>query len=260
MSRIVAIANQKGGVGKTMTTLNLGHALAEHGHTVLLVDFDAQCSLTIALQQDLPKEPPRLADVLLDHLPNTTLSEVIKPTPFDGVDVLPATPELAEAEIGLVTAFKGEDALKRALSTLHPRYDFILIDCPPNLGLLTTNALVAADSVVVPIESDYLALRGAQLIYRTIQKVRRQENGRPDILGVLVTKHDKRTKHAEEMLEEIRQAFGDLVFDSVIPLSVTARDAVAQGNSILSYKTKSPLAMAYRDVSRAIIMKYGQAA
>ena len=167
---------------------------------------------------------------------------------------------MAEAEVGLVTGFRGEDRLKNALSPLAQRYDFILIDCPPNLGLLTTNALVAADSVVIPIESDYLALRGAQLIYRTIQKVRSQEEGRPDILGVLVTKHDKRTKPGEEMLGEIRTTFGQLVFEAVIPLSVIARDAVAQGSSVLEYKSNSRLAMAYRDVSRAIIMKYGQAA
>lgn len=259
MTRIIAIANQKGGVGKTTTALNLAHALAEHHQRVLLVDFDGQCSLTVATGNSVEKAEPRLAEVITGQRPLDDVVNAIQPTGMEGVDILPATPDLAAAEIALVNAFKREDMLSNALDAIlrqRPHYDIVLIDCPPNLGLLTTNALVAAHHVLIPLESDYLAFRGAQLIVRTIRAISAQNGGRPQILGVIVTKHDKRTKHGEEMLAEIERVFTGQVLRPVIPHSVTARDAVASHLSVISYKPKSNVAMAFQDLARKILMHY----
>lgn len=259
MTRIIAIANQKGGVGKTTTSLNLAHALAEHHQRVLLIDFDGQCSLTVATGIDVKNTAPQLAEVLTKQRPFEALVDAIQPTNMEGVDILPSTPDLAAAEIQLVTSFKGEDALSTAIEAIlkqRPLYDLILIDCPPNLGLLTTNALVAADSVLIPLESDYLAFRGAELIVRTIRSISAQNGGKPQIIGVVVTKHDKRTKHAEEMLAEIQRVFGDKVLTPVVPLSVAARDSVAANLSVIAYKPKAAVAMAFRDIARKILMRY----
>ena len=256
MARIIAISNQKGGVGKSDTTRNLAHALAEHDQRVLIVDADGQCSLTIAVGLDMRELDPIFANVLLEKLPLKDIATAIRKTDMDGVDILPATPELATADTALRNRYKGEDVLANALKPVADPYDLILIDCPPNLSLLTTNALTAAEHVLLPLESDYMAFRGAELIMGTIRTIAEQNGGRPKLIGVVVTRHDKRTKHAEEMLAEIRRVFGDAVLDPPIPLSVTARDAAANSLTVLAYRPKSKVAMAHRDIARNLLMKY----
>ena len=253
MSTIIAIANQKGGVAKTTTCLNLGHALSEHGRRVLLCDLDPQSSLTISLGFDVRELATTVYDVLLDTKPGLTINDVIRPTGMKNVDVAPASIDLSKAEMDLFSEMNRERALKDALKPVEAAYDYILIDCPPSLGLLTTNALAAADSVLIPLQSDYLAMRGAQLLLNTIEKVRRKLNPRLSLLGVLVTMYDGRTSHSRDVLKEVRAAFGDRTFDAVIRYSVRAKESVVSGKSILDYDGKSPLAASYRALADEIL-------
>jgi chromosome partitioning protein len=177
MSTLIAIANQKGGVAKTTTCLNLGHAIAEQGRKVLLCDLDPQSSLTISLGLDVRDLAATIYDVLLETKPGITIKDIIRPTAMTNVHVAPASIDLSKAEMDLFSEMNRERAFKDALRPVLEDYDFILIDCPPSLGLLTTNALAAADAVLIPLQSDYLAMRGAELLLATINKVRRKLNG-----------------------------------------------------------------------------------
>lgn len=252
MSTVIAVANQKGGVAKTTTTMNAAHALAQLGHRVLMVDFDPQSSLTVALQFDMRSLQPTVYDALFED-GRISMEAVIRGTGMKGVDIAPASIELAKAERMLINEINREQALSHALTSIRSRYDFILIDCPPSLGILTTNALAASDAVLIPIESDYLALRGAQLLLDTIETVRRKLQPKLVIMGVLVTKYDGRTAHAKDMLREIGEAFGDLVLDSPVRLSVRAKDAIAAGQSIIGFDPKSPLVASYRSLAQHIV-------
>jgi len=252
MPLIIAVANQKGGVAKTTTTLNAAHALGENGHRVLMVDFDPQSSLTVALQFDMRQLGQSVYNALIGD-DGTTLADVIRPTEMPGVDIAPASIELSKAERQLINEINREQTLAQALAPLRDRYDYILIDCPPSLGILTTNALAAADAVLIPIESDYLALKGAQLLLDTIETVRRKLQPKLSILGVLVTKYDARTAHGKQMLREIREAFGDLVLDKPVGLSVHAKDATAAGQSVIAFDPKSPLTASYRALAKQIV-------
>lgn len=253
MNTIIAIANQKGGVAKTTTCLNLGHALSERGRRVLLVDLDPQASLTISLGVDVRELSATIYDVLLATNPDLSVKDIIQDTTIKGVSLAPASIDLSKAEMDLFSEMNRERALKDALKPVQSAYDYILIDCPPSLGLLTTNALAAADQVLIPLQSDYLAMRGAELLLSTIEKVRRKLNPKLELLGVLATMHDARTSHSRDVLKEVRAAFGDRTFQSVIPYSVRAKESVVSGQSILQYDGKSKLARAYRALAEEII-------
>ncbi len=253
MTNIIAIANQKGGVAKTTTCLNLGHALSERGRRVLLCDLDPQASLTISLGFDVRELPSTIYDVLLDTKVGISIKDIIQTTGMKNVDVAPASIELSKAEMDLFSEMNRERVFKEALKPVHGTYDYILIDCPPSLGLLTTNALAAADAVLIPLQSDYLAMRGAQLLQSTIDKVRKKVNPKLKLLGVLVTMYDKRTAHSRDVLREVQAAFGDRTFKSIVPYSVRAKESVVSGQSILDYDGKSTLARAYRALANEII-------
>lgn len=253
MNTIIAIANQKGGVAKTTTCLNVGHALSERGRRVLLCDLDPQSSLTISLGLDIRELPATIYDILLGTKPDLALGDVIRATRMKNVDVAPASIDLSKAEMELFSEMNRERALKDALKAVQGTYDYILIDCPPSLGLLTTNALAAADSVLIPLQSDYLAMRGAELLQSTIEKVRKKLNPKLELLGVLVTLYDRRTSHSRDVLREVQTAFGDRTFKSIIPYSVRAKESVVSGKSILDYDGKSTLARAYRALADEII-------
>ena len=259
MPSIIAIANQKGGVAKTTTCLNLGHALSERGRRVLLVDLDPQASLTISLGVDVRNLTSTIYDVLLTTNADLSIKGIIQATGIKGVSLAPASIDLSKAEMDLFSEMNRERALKDALKPVESAYDYILIDCPPSLGLLTTNALAAADAVLIPLQSDYLAMRGAELLLATIEKVRRKLNPKLELLGVLATMHDARTSHSRDVLKEVRAAFGDQTFDAVIPYSVSAKESVVSGKSILQYDGKSKLARSYRALADEILAYAKQA-
>ena len=253
MCRTIALANQKGGTGKTTSTYNLGHALAEKRQKVLMVDLDPQSSLTISLGIDPRSLEKTVYELLVETEPPTKTADVIVKTSISNLSLIPSTIDLSSAEIDLQKEFNREGILREVLKEVHDEYDFILVDCPPSLGLLTTNALAAANKIIIPIASDYLAMRGATLLIKTIRKVQRKLNPSLEIAGILVTMYDRRTVHAKDVLGEIREAFGDSVFKSVINYTVKAKEAPVDGQSILSYQPSSPIAQAYRSLAEEIL-------
>ena len=252
-ARIIAMCNQKGGVGKTTTTINLGAALAEYGRKVLLVDFDPQGSLSVGLGLNPHDMTASVYDLLMN--PQITLDEVIVPTDVPGMDLLPSNIDLAAAEIQLVGEVAREQTLARVLQDAKNDYDAILIDCQPSLGLLTVNALTAADGVIVPLECEYFALRGVALLKTTIDKVRQRLNPRLRIDGVLGTMYDARTLHAREVMERLVQAWGEDVFHTVIRRTVKFSDSTVAGEPITSYASASAGATAYRTLAKEVLAR-----
>jgi chromosome partitioning protein len=251
MGRIIALANQKGGVGKTTTAINLGAALVEHGKRVLLVDMDPQGALSVGLGLNPLALDQTVYSLLME--PKRDAAPIITSTKVDQLDLLPSNIDLAAAEVLLVGEVAREQALARVLRPLRKRYDFLLIDCPPSLGLLTVNALTAADSVLVPLECEYFALRGMALLIDTISKITERLNSNLEIVGILATMYDARTVHGREVLGRVEDAFGDRVFRTVIGKTIRFAEAPVAGESILTYAADSPGAAAYRELAKEVL-------
>lgn len=255
-ARIIALANQKGGVGKTTTTINLGAALAELDQRVLIVDFDPQGGCALGLGIEPGSLDMSVYDALLDR--NCNVEQVICKTKVHGLDLLPSNIDLAAAELMLVQEVAREQSLMRVLAPLRGAYDFILIDCPPSLGLLTINALTAADGVIVPLETEYYALRGMALLMDSIEKIRERLNPRLQIDGIVATMVDTRTLHSKEVLERVRDAFGGRVFDTPIRKTVRFAEAPVAGEPILTYAPSSTGATAYRKLAQEVMARVSQ--
>jgi chromosome partitioning protein len=253
-ARIVSMCNQKGGVGKTTTTINLGAALVEYGRRVLLVDLDPQGSLSVGVGLDPNEIEVSTYDMLMDA--DVSWKEIVQPTSVEGLDILPAVIDLAGAEIQLVSEVGREQVLKDKLSDAIAEYDVILIDCQPSLGLLTVNALTASDSVIVPLESEYFALRGVALLTETIDRVRKRLNPKLRVDGFLGTMFDGRTLHSREVMSTLVQAWGDAVFHTVIKRTVKFSDATVAGEPITEFAGASNGAEEYRQLAREVLARW----
>ena len=252
-ARVVSMCNQKGGVGKTTTTINLGASLAEYGRRVLLVDFDPQGSLSVGLGLNPHEMELTVYNLLMER--DVSIDEVIVPTGVPGMDLLPSNIDLSAAEVQLVHEVAREQTLQRVLGPALEKYDVILIDCQPSLGLLTVNALTASDGVIVPLECEYFALRGVALLKTTIDKVRERLNPKLEIDGVLGTMFDGRTLHSREVMERLVQAWGDKVFHTVIRRTIKFSDSTVAGEPITTYATTSTGAETYRQLAKEVLAR-----
>ncbi|MDQ4102631.1 MAG: ParA family protein [Actinomycetota bacterium] len=252
-ARVVAICNQKGGVGKTTSTINLGAALAEYGRRVLLVDFDPQGALSVGLGVASHQLDRTIYNLIMEQ--GVPLDEVILPTSVPGMDLLPSNIDLSAAEVQLVTEVGREQTLGRTLRPLLPHYDYILVDCQPSLGLLTINALACADGVLIPLECEFFSLRGVALLMDTIDKVRERLNPKLTITGILATMYDPRTLHTREVMSRVVEAFGDTVFDAVINRTVRFPETTVAGEPITRWAPSSAGAQAYRALAREVIAR-----
>lgn len=250
MTRIYAIANQKGGVGKTTTAVNLSAYLALVGKRVLLLDIDPQCNATSSLGLDKNKVSASTYEVLLGNI--TPARALLKNARLN-LAVLPASPALAAAEIELVGELAREYRLRQALAAEADKYDYVLIDCPPSLGLLTVNALTAAGGVLIPVQCEYLALEGLSQLTRTVQLVRQRLNPQLEIRGLVMTMYDARTALSQQVVHEVESYFGDKVFKTRIPRNVRLSEAPSHGQPIMTYAPSSPGGQAYRSLAQELI-------
>ncbi len=256
MGKIIAIANQKGGVGKTTTTVNLAASLGVLEKKVLLIDADPQANATSGLGIDVDSIEKGTYQ-LLEH--TRSVDEVIIETDSPNVDLIPAHIDLVAIEIELVDKDNREYMLKEALKSLGDRYDFILIDCAPSLGLLTLNALTAADSVMIPIQCEYFALEGLGKLLNTVKSVQKIHNNDLDIEGMLLTMYDSRLRLSNQVVEEVKKHFADMVFDTIIQRNVRLSEAPSYGESIIKYDASSKGATNYLNLANEILKKNKEA-
>ncbi|UQZ34188.1 sporulation initiation inhibitor Soj [Paenibacillus sp. PK3_47] len=250
MSKIIAIANQKGGVGKTTTSVNLGAGMATLGKRVLLVDIDPQGNTTSGVGVNKADVANCVYDILInDAEPKDTILE----TQIEGLHIIPATIQLAGAEIELVSTISRELKLKKALNTVKSNYDYIIIDCPPSLGILTINSLTAADSVIIPIQCEYYALEGLSQLLNTVRLVQKNLNPHLKIEGVLLTMLDARTNLGIQVIEEVKKYFQEKVYRTIIPRNVRLSEAPSHGQSIITYDSRSKGAEVYLELAKEVI-------
>jgi chromosome partitioning protein len=252
-ARIIAVANQKGGVGKTTSTINLGAALTEYGRRVLLVDFDPQGALSIGLGVQAHELDTTIYNLLMER--GVDVNDVIRQTGIESLDLLPSNIDLSAAEVQLVTEVGREQALGRALKPVLDRYDIVLIDCQPSLGLLTINALACADQILIPLACEFFSLRGVALLMDTIEKVQDRLNPGLKIVGILATMFDPRTLHTREVRQRVIEAFGELVFEAVINRTVRFPETTVAGEPITTWAPTSNGAEAYRLAAREILAR-----
>ena len=252
-ARIIAMCNQKGGVGKTTTTINLAAALAEVGRKVLIVDFDPQGAASVGLGIPTHELETTVYNLMVDR--SASIDDAIVATNFAGLDVLPANIDLSAAEVQLVGEVARESILARVLRPVMDDYDVILIDCQPSLGLLTVNALTAAHGVLIPLECEFFALRGVALLVETIEKVRDRLNPRLEVDGIVATMFDSRTLHAREVISRVYEAFGETLMHTIISRTVKFPDASVAAEPITTYAPNHPGAHAYRQLARELIAR-----
>ncbi|HEX2170981.1 MAG TPA: AAA family ATPase [Dehalococcoidia bacterium] len=248
MGQVIAVANQKGGVGKTTTVVSLGVCLAELGQRVLVMDLDPQANLTVGLGVDLEGLDRTMYDVL--RQPPIELADVLIPS--NGLFVAPSGEDMSAIDLELVNRFSREKVLRKALAPYRDQYDYILIDCPPTLHLLTVNAMVASDAVIIPVECEYYALFGIRQLLATIWRAR-EENEDLRILGVLLTKYDARTNLGREVIAQVRERFGADVFETIIGRDIKLAESPASGKAILQYAARSGAAAEYRQLAREVM-------
>ena len=251
-AKIVALCNQKGGVGKTTTSINLGAALAEYGRRVLAIDFDPQGALSAGLGAQT-HDVTTIYDLLLNR--HTDVQEAIQSTGVAGLDIIPANIDLSAAEVHLVNEVAREQILAGVLRKVSGDYDVILIDCQPSLGILTVNALTAAHGVIIPLETEFFALRGVALLVETVERVKDRLNATLEIDGILATMVDSRTLHSREVLERLVDAFGDRVLETVISRTVKFPDASVAATPITQFAPEHQAAEAYRQLARELIFR-----
>lgn len=253
MSQVIAIINQKGGVGKSTTAINLAAALGDLGKRVLVVDFDPQGNATSGFGVDKDALEADIYDALMDE--ETPISSVIVPSPVEGVYVAPATIQLAGAEIELVSVMARESVLRYTLEPVRDEYDYVFIDCPPSLGLLTVNALVAADSLLIPIQCEFYALEGLSKLLESMRLVRGRLNPSLDVYGVVMTMFDVRTILSRDVVENVREYFGSKVFETVIPRNIKLSEAPSHGLPANRYAPTCKGAQAYEELAREVIAR-----
>ena len=250
MAHVIAIINQKGGVGKSTTAINLAAALGDLGKRVLVVDFDPQGNATSGFGVDKDQLESDVYEALMNSVP---LPDVVVSSPVEHVDIAPATIQLAGAEIELVSVMARESVLRYVLDPVRDKYDYVFIDCPPSLGLLTVNSLVAADSLLIPIQCEFYALEGLSKLLESMRMVKGRLNPTLEVFGVVMTMFDARTTLSKQVVEEVRDYFGDKVFQSVIPRNVKLSEAPSHGLPVNLYAPSSKGAIAYESLAKEVV-------